>query len=378
MRLKMDWPLFMTVVLMVSFGLVFVFSASSAVAEARFGEPSYFFFVRQAIAAIISFCALMMLGKWDYRKLRAPQWAFPCLGIVLALLGVVYFADPETHRWFRFGPFSMQPSEFAKPALVIFLAYFVTERAAEINSRHTLLPAGMAMAILAAVVMKADLGTGVVLVVTAGAVFFAAGLERRYFKIAAGVTAVALVIAIASEPYRLQRVIHYFDADHSMLQRIDPGHVIQRYAHRAQVPPDTGYQAWQSTLAIGSGGVLGKGLMQGNQKLGYLPEAYTDFIYAIVGEEMGLVGTTMLLVGFLIILWRGLRLYWIALDDFGKYLAVGVTVSIVFQAFVNMSVALNLGPTKGIPLPLISYGGSSLLSSMISLGLLLSVSERAR
>ena len=378
MRLKTDWPLFLTVLFMVSFGLVFVFSASSVMAQERLGKPSYFFFVRQAGAAVLAFCALMTLSKWDYRRLRSSQWAFPCLGVVLVALVLVYFADPDTHRWFRLGPFSLQPSEFAKPALVVFLAYFVTQRAPEINSRHTIMPAAMAMSVVAAAVMKADLGTGLVLVVTAGAVFFVAGLERRYFQIAGIVTLVALTIAVVSEPYRLQRVIHYFDPDHAILSKIDPGGTIQRYAHRAEVPADTGYQARQSTYAIGSGGIFGKGLMQSRQKLGYLPEAHNDFIYGIVGEELGLFGSLAVVAGFLLILWRGLRLYWIALDDFGRYLAVGVTISIVFQAFVNMSVALNLGPTKGIPLPLISYGGSSLVSSMISLGLLLSVSERAR
>jgi len=378
LRLKSDWPLFLTILFLTSLGLLFVFSASSVVAERRFGYASYFFFMRQAIAAVLSFCALMLLSKWDYRRLNNSQRAFTYLGIVIVALVGVHFADPDTGRWYRLGSVSLQPSEFAKPILIIFLAFFASQRAGWINSRHTLLQAAMAMSVLVAAVMKADLGTGLVLVVTAGAVFYAAGLDRRYFVVASAVTLVAVAVAIVSEPYRLQRFIHYFDEDHSVMDRLDPAGAVKSYAHLAQVPPDTGYQARQATVAIGSGGLLGKGLMQGNQKLGYLPEAHTDFIYAIVGEELGLFGTTAVLAGFVIILWRGLRLYWVALDDFGRYLAVGVTVSIVFQAMLNMSVALDLGPTKGIPLPLISYGGSSLLSSMISLGLLLSVSERAR
>ncbi|MCW5978871.1 MAG: cell division protein FtsW [Bryobacteraceae bacterium] len=378
MRLRTDWPLFATVLFMVSLGLVFVFSASSVVAEMRYREQAYFFLLRQAGAAVVALCALMLLSRWDYRKLCSERWAFTPLGIVLGLLILVYFLDRDTHRWLRLGPLSIQPSEFAKPALIVFLAYLVTLRASDINSRHTLLQAGMAMAILGGLVGNADLGTGVVLTGIAGAVFFVAGMERRYFKIAFVLAAVMAVAAVVSQPYRLQRVIHWFDAEHKILDRIDPTGTIKAYEHSTSAPPDTNHQSYQAKLAFGAGGVLGTGLMQGNQKLGFLPEAHTDFIYAIVGEELGLFGSVAVLAGVIVIFWRGLRLYWLALDDFGRYLAVGITVSIVFQAFINMSVALGLGPTKGIPLPLISYGGSSLLSTMTSLGLLLSVSERAR
>ena len=187
-----------------------------------------------------------------------------------------------------------------------------------------------------------------------------------------------LVLAIVHKPYRLKRVFDFFDPECKVICKIDPTGYMKEYASRATVTGDSGYQARQSRIAVGSGGVAGKGLMMGSQKLFYLPEAHTDFIYAVVGEEMGLFGAILLLCGFVVILWRGFRLYWIALDDFGRYIAVGVTASIVLQAFINISVVLDLGPTKGIPLPLISYGGSSLLSTMISLGLLLSVSERAR
>ena len=378
MRLKTDWPLFLTILFLTSLGLLFVFSASSVIAERRYNEPSYYFFVRQIAWAVAGFWVLMWLRKWDYRRLNNSERAFTYLGIVIVALMGVQFADPSFGRWYRLGPLSFQPSEFAKPVLIIFLAYFASRTGVWINSRHSLIQASMAMSVLTAAVMKADLGTGLVLVVTAAAVFYVAGLDRRYFAVATAVALVAVALAIVSEPYRLQRLIHYFDEDHSILSKIDPGGAIQPYAHRAEVPPDTGYQARQATVALGSGGVLGKGLMQGNQKLGYLPEAHTDFIYAIIGEELGLFGTLLVLAGFLMILWRGLRLYWVALDDFGRYLAVGVTVTIVFQALLNMSVAAALGPTKGIPLPLISYGGSSLLGTMISLGLLMSVSERTR
>jgi cell division protein FtsW len=179
------------------------------------------------------------------------------------------------------------------------------------------------------------------------------------------------------KPYRLARVLRHVDPELKLVDRVNPSGEIRSYLRRSQGATDPTYQPKQSRIAVGSGGVLGVGLMQGKQKLLYLPEAHTDYIYAVVGEELGLWGATGILVGFFVILWRGLRLFYVAPDDFGRYLALGVTVSVVLQAIFNISVVLDMGPTKGIPLPMISYGGSSLLSTLISLGLLLSVSEHA-
>jgi cell division protein FtsW len=376
-RIRTDWTLFITTVLMVSFGLVIVYSASSVVAELKFGSSAHFF-IRQLGWAFISFLALMYFKRKDYRVLQNPGAAFACLGVVLAMLVAVYFLDARNHRWFRLGGLSLQPSEFAKPALAIFLAYFLTLRSRVINDRHTLLPASMAIVMLALTVVIADLGTAVVLVLTAAVVFYVAGLDRRYFigALAAGVLLAG--VAVLLKPYRLARIAGYLDPDYTLLDRIDPGGRIKNYLHQAAVGAhDPSYQARQSKIAVGAGGVLGVGLMQGKQKLLYLPEAHTDFIYAVVGEELGMWGCTALIAGFLIILWRGLRLFWVATDDFGRYLALGVTATIVIQAFINMSVVLDLAPTKGIPLPMISSGGSSLFSTLASLGMLLSVSEHA-
>jgi cell division protein FtsW len=182
---------------------------------------------------------------------------------------------------------------------------------------------------------------------------------------------------VASKPYRVARVIGYVDPHYTLVDKINPGGQLKAYVHSSLATRDPAYQARQSKIAIGSGGTLGVGLMQGKQKLFYLPEAHTDFIYAVVGEELGLWGAMALLVGFFLILWRGFRLFWLAPDDFGKYLALGITASVVIQALINISVVLDMGPTKGIPLPMISYGGSSLLSTLASLGMLLSVSEHA-
>lgn len=376
-RIRTDWTLFVTTLLMVSFGLVIVYSASSVVAELKFGSSAHFF-IRQLGWAVISFFALMYFKRKDYRALQNPGAAFACLGMVLAMLVAVYFLDARNHRWFRVGGLSLQPSEFAKPALAIFLAYFLTLRSRAINDRHTLLPASMAIVMLALTVVVADLGTAVVLVLTAAVVFYVAGLDKRYFigALAAGVLLAG--VAVLMKPYRLARIAGYLDPDYKILDRIDSGGRIKNYLHQAAVGAhDPSYQARQSKIAVGTGGVLGVGLMQGKQKLLYLPEAHTDFIYAVVGEELGMWGCTALIAGFLIILWRGLRVFWVATDEFGRYLALGVTATIVIQAFINMSVVLDLAPTKGIPLPMISSGGSSLFSTLTSLGMLLSVSEHA-
>ncbi|MEO8663647.1 MAG: putative peptidoglycan glycosyltransferase FtsW, partial [Bryobacteraceae bacterium] len=376
-RERTDWILFLAIITMVAFGLVVVYSASSVVAEVKYHETSHFFLVRQVAAAIVALAVMMFLKKIDYRDLNTSGWAFASLGVVLMMLVAVYVADPKVHRWFHFGPMQLQPSEFAKPALAIFLAYFITARSKSINHRGTLLPAALSVVVLALTVVVADFGTAVVLIATAGAVLYVAGMERRYFAVAIAVTLMLAGVAVASKPYRLKRVIDYFDPEYKLLTLMDKQGKIKAYANSTLSPRDSGYQGLQSRIAIGTGGALGVGLMQGKQKMLYLPEAHTDFIYAVVGEELGFLGCSALLAGFLTIMWRGLRLFQNAPDSFGRYLALGVTTSVVVQALINMSVVLDMGPTKGIPLPMISYGGSSVLSTLISLGLLLSVSERA-
>ena len=374
-RLKTDWILFFTIVAMVAFGIVMVTSASSVMAEIRF-DNAWLFVAKQAGWAVASFFILMQFKKMDYRRFNAPIWAFAPLGIILCLL-IVTFAVGHRHRWLAFGPASLQPSELAKPALIIFLAYFISLRLRAINDRHTLGPAMIALGMLGLLVIGPDLGTAVVLVLTAVTLFFIAGLDRKY--IAMGVAAGVLIgcAAVVAKPYRLARVVTYIDSDYSLIDKFDSSGKIKQYVQSSLAARDPSYQPKQSRIAVGSGGVLGLGLMEGKQKLLYLPEAHTDYIYAVVGEELGLWGTTGVLAGFFVILWRGLRLFWLAPDHFGRYLALGVTVSIVLQALINMSVVLDIGPTKGIPLPMISYGGSSLLSTLASLGLLLSVSEHS-
>jgi cell division protein FtsW len=376
LKLKTDWILFTTVIILVFFGAVMVYSASSVKAEEKLGS-SYFYIERQMFWVGIGLCVMMMLKRISYRKLRHPGVAFSCMGVVVVLLIVVFFADPKQHRWIRFAGMGLQPSEFAKPAMMLFLSFFIAMRARAINSKYTLLPAALAVGIITFAVGLADLGTAAVIFVSAALVFVVAGLDRRFITIAIAAGMLAGVGLIVHKPYRLKRVIQFVDPQYQMLDRIDPAGRVKRYMSQSITAKDTNYQVDQSKIAVGSGGVTGLGLMRGKQKLLYLPEAHTDMIYAVVGEEFGLVGTLSLLLAFMVIFWRGIRAAVLVPDEFGRYLALGITFTLGIQALMNISVVLGMGPTKGIPLPMISYGGTSLLSTLASIGMLMNISEHA-
>ncbi len=375
-RLRTDPYLFGAILALVFFGLLMIYSASSITAELKYKSP-YYFVLRQFAWMLGAVVVMMLLKKTHYRNLQTPAVAFTAVGLTLMLLVAVYFMDSKFHRWMRVGSFSLQPSELAKPALVIFLAFFVTMRARAINDKHTLFPASLTVGLITMLVAIPDLGTAIVLIATAAVVFFVAGLDWRYVTVAMVVALLGAVIAVVSKPYRLARFVEYVDPEYKIVDLIDPHGKLKDYLHKSLTTRDTRYQAEQSKIAVGAGGPIGLGLMQGKQKLLYLPEAHTDFIYAVVSEEWGLIGSVGVLAAFVVILWRGLRAAIRIPDDFGRYLALGVTATIVFQAFMNMSVVLDLMPTKGIPLPMISSGGSSLLSTLMLSGMLLNVSENA-
>ena len=379
-RLKTDWILFGTVVAMVAFGLLILYSASSVMSpmDPRPGS-SWHYVLRQLEWAVVAVMVMMTLKRTPYRNFQSPAVAFTAIGVAIILLIAVYVLDTSSHRWLRIGgSFGLQPSELAKPALVIFLAFFVTWRARAINNaRYTLAPAALAVGLVILLVVVPDLGTAVVLGAAVAVVFFVAGLEWRFVMIAAGVAFVGVLLSIALSPYRLARVVKYFDPQFKITDRIDPKGHIRAQLESSLAARDTNYQLEQSQIAVGAGGLLGVGLMNGRQKVGYLPAAHTDFIYGVVGEELGLIGCAGLLAGFGVIFWRGLRATVRMRDDFGRYLALGATVVVVVQGLINISVVLGMMPTKGIPLPMISYGGSSLLSTLALLGILMNVSEHA-
>ncbi len=357
-RLQSDKILFGTVVGLVLFGALMVFSASAVTAAANFGS-SYYFLWRQLAFAVVGLGLMVVMMNVDYRRLAAPAIVFPALGLQLLLLAVVLFTDRShnTHRWLHLGPVSFQPSEFSKIVLVLFLAYFLDARKQAINDwRHTLLPVALVTgASVVLVVSEPDFGTALALALIVAAMLFAAGLQLRYFAFAALSALPAIYFLIFHSAYRHNRILAFLNP----------------YAD----PLGKGFQILQSYIAVGTGGITGVGLMEGKQKLFYLPEPQTDFIFAVVGEEAGLIGCVVLVALFAVILWRGLRASACCSNEFGRLLAIGLTVLIVGQALVNMSVVLGLLPTKGIPLPLISYGGSSLLVCLLAVGILLNISQ---
>jgi cell division protein FtsW len=375
-RLKTDWILFTTVVVLLLVGTVMLYSASSVMAQVRY-QSTWHFVLRQFLWLVAGVCVMMLLKRTHYRNLQNPAIAFIAIGVVLILLVLVYILDARGHRWLRMGPIGLQPAELAKPALVIFLAFFVTLRAKAINDRHTLLPAALAIGLITLGVVIADLGTAVVMMATAATVFYVAGLEPKYFGTAVAIAILCVIGAVISKPYRIARIVGHIDPEYKLLDKIDSKGRVKDYLKAHTSSRNTSYQADQSKIAVGAGGPLGMGLMQGKQKLLYLPEAHNDFIFAVICEELGLAGAVGLVIAFLIIFWRGLRATFLMSDEFGRYLALGVTTMLVLQAFINMSVVLGMVPTKGITLPMISYGGSSLLSTLASLGILMNVSEHA-
>ena len=381
LRMKNDGLLFGAILGLMAGGLLMLASASSVVAEAKHGS-SWYFVLRQLAWALVAVSAMMFLKKRDYRMFDTSPWAYGGMAVILLLLMAVYFLDPRLHRWFRLGPVSFQPSEFAKPILVLFLAHFAARRAAAINNRRTLICAAVIVGLVAGMVMVADLGTAVVIAAAAAAVFLVAGLEWRFTALAGAILLVFVTLAIIHKPYRIARIFGFFDPEYktldtALVRHFDPEARLKAWLKEAAPTEDSNYHINQSLIAVGSGGPLGVGPTRSRQKLFYLPEAHTDFIYAVIAEELGLWGALLFAGGFLIIVWRGMRIHLHAPDDFGRFVALGVTAMVAVQAFMNISVVIGLFPPKGIPLPLVSYGGSSLLSTLLSLGILQSVGEHS-
>jgi len=357
-RLQSDKILFGTVVALTLFGALMVFSASAVMATEKFGSSSYFL-IRQLAWAGAGFVALIAMMYVDYRRLASPVVIFPALALQWILLVVVLFADRShnTHRWLHLGPASLQPSELSKIVVILFLAYFLAQQSGKVNDiEHTLLPIGLVTGASVALVMaEPDFGTALAIAMIVAALLFAAGLRLRYFAtVALGVVPVIYWLVFHST-YRHNRLLAFL--------------------HPFDDPLGKGFQIIQSFIAVGTGGISGVGLMEGKQKLFYLPEPQTDFVFAVVSEELGFIGAIVLIVAFGIILWRGWRASARCTCEFGRLLAIGLTVMVVGQALVNMSVVLGLLPTKGIPLPLISYGGSSLLVTLAAVGILLNISQ---
>ena len=359
-KLKSDRILFLATILLVAVSVVMVYSASAAIAAERFGSASTFV-VKQGMWTVLGLALLAVVMRIDYRMYREPVFIWSGLAIVTVGLVLVLFSPPvnNARRWFSIGGLGVQPSELAKLAAIFFIAALLERRSHRINELgYSLAPIGLVVALLVALILiEPDFGTSMSLALVAAVMVFAAGLNYTYIlgAILCALPAIAYLAMGAS--YRRRRLFTFL--------------------HPFDDPQGDGYQIIQSLIAVGTGGVWGKGLMNGVQKLFFLPEPHTDFIYAVISEELGLVGATLVLVCFVVIAWRGLRVALRAPDSFGSFLALGLTTMVAVQAFVNMSVVLSLLPTKGIPLPFVSSGGSSLLINLVGMGVLLNVSQHA-
>jgi cell division protein FtsW len=358
-RISVDRWLFGATLLLVLVGLVMVFSASAVMAKERFGSP-YTFAVRQIGWAVTGLITMVVLMRVDYRRYKHPAIVFTLLGLTMVLLVAVLLLDRShnTHRWIRFGAMSFQPSELAKPALILFLAYFLETRAKAIGDwRNTLIPAILPSLIFSLLIVKQpDLGTAMVCMALTASVLYVAGMELKYLGYGVLASLPALYFLLFRVGWRRERMLAFLDpwAD----------------------PQGRGFHMIQSLIAVGTGGITGLGLMEGKQKLFYLPEPHTDFIFAVIAEELGLLGTIAVVLLFSVFCYRGIRAAFRTSDLYARFLAVGITSTIAIQAFFNISVVLGLLPTKGIPLPFVSYGGSSLFITLACVGVLLNISQQ--
>jgi cell division protein FtsW len=366
-RLENDRWLFGVTLVLCLFGAVMVFSASAMTAREHYGH-SYIFLVRQAAWLAIGLFGMFALMRLDYRRLREPAVVYSVICVVLLMLVGAFFMDKShaTHRWIKFGPVGIQPSELAKIAVILYLAWFLDLKrraAAKMEFRkddfvQTILPAVAPILICVGLILvQPDLGTSVDIVVIATAVLYVAGLSWKWLACGLAGAIPILYLLITHVAYRQARLLSFLNPS------LDP--------------QGAGFQLLQSLIAVGSGGFSGVGLMESKQKLFYLPEAHTDFIYAVICEELGFIGAVLVIGLFVAYAWRGLRTAFTAPDGFGRLLALGITAMVISQALINFAVVLGMVPTKGIPLPFVSYGGSSLLVMLLATGVLLNISQHA-
>lgn len=359
-KLAPDKWLFAATVGLALFGVVMVYSASALIAERQNGNQFYFV-IKQGIWVAVGFFAMLLMMQFNYQQLKSRRIVYGLL--ILCTIGLVavfgFSSTNGAHRWLKFQVFSLQPSEVSKLALILFLAYFLEKRAGEEGDFwRTFLPCGIVTGWLAAlIVIEPDFGTAMMLALIFIVVTYTAGARLAHLAIA---TVPALLVAggfLFFVSWRMKRLVTFLDpwADQE----------------------GAGFQVVQSLIAIGSGGVDGLGFAHGKQKMLFLPFAHSDFIFAVVAEELGLVGALTVVLVFGLFLWRGVRTALLAPDRFGMLLSLGIVTSIVAQALFNISVVLSLVPTKGIPLPFISYGGSSLVPTLAAVGILLNVSQHA-
>jgi cell division protein FtsW len=356
-RVGVDKWLFGIVLLLVLFGLVMVFSASAVMAKETRGSP-YAYVVWQALWATLGMIALAVLMRVDYRRYNSYPVVVSAVTVTTVLLVAVFAMHGMNgaHRWIRLPGTTLQPSELAKPVLVLFLAYFLQTRIHAMDDWKMVLKAAAPPVLFAALILKEpDLGTALVCLGVLAMMLYLAGAQFKYFFIGIAAASPVMYYMLFHVAFRRARMLSFL--------------------HPELDPKGAGFHIMQSLIAVGTGGVWGRGLMEGVQKLFYLPEPHTDFIFANICEELGLIGALVVVAMFVVLGYRGLRAAVLSTDPFARFLAFGITTTILIQAFFNMSVVLKLVPTKGITLPLISDGGTSVFITLASLGVLLNITR---
>jgi cell division protein FtsW len=341
---------------LVAFGMVMVYSATSASAAIGGGEPLYYL-KRQVIYGVAGLVLLVLCSRWSYRSLR-PLAPVLLVGTLVLLVGVLTVGQSVNgaRRWIQLGSATFQPSELAKLALAVWAALYLTRRPVPQTLGELAKPVGVLVSLFSVLlVVEPDLGTAIAICVMVGAMLLVAGAPIRLLGAATTIATAGVLLAIWMEPYRRTRIFSF----------VNPWHDAQ----------GAGFQTVQAMIGLGSGGIFGVGLGQGVQKVFYLPEAHTDMIFAIVGEELGLVGGALVIAAYAAFAWAGLRIALRCRDPFGKALAAGITTLICGQAAINLGAVVGLAPLTGIPLPLVSYGGSSLVLTLASVGILLNIAR---
>ena len=357
-RVGVDKWIFCITLLLVVSGLLMIFSASAVMASARYGS-AYSFVVRQAVWALAGLLAMWGLMHVDYRRWNNPTVVFPAIAITIQRLLAAFFGrvSPGAHRWIKLGPMQFQPSEVAKPVLVLFLAWWLQNRMSRIeNLKETVLPAALpSLMFVLLIVKEPDLGTAMVCAAVTALLLYLAGMNFRYLGYAALASVIPLYFLLFRVKFRRDRIFAFLNPDADPLGK--------------------GFHIIQSLIAVGTGGFHGVGYMEGRQKLFYLPEPHTDYIFANIAEELGLIGAVFILGLFIAFGFRGIRAAILSTDPFARFLAFGITATVLIQAFFNISVVVALLPTKGITLPFVSYGGTSLFITLASVGVLLNITR---
>jgi cell division protein FtsW len=362
MERRFDTVIFLSVMALISIGIVMVYSSSSIVALKRHND-GYYFLKRQLLFASVGVSLMLAVSKIDYRLYQ--RVAYPFLGLTLVSLILVLIPHvgvdiAGTRRWFRLGGFTFQPAEFMKLAMVVYVAHSLAKKGERVKAFSVgIVPHMMVLGFtLLLILMQPDFGTSMTIAAVVFLLLYAAGARVTHLASLILLSLPAIYLLVFRVAYRRRRIIAFLDPWDD--------------------PQNVGFQIIQSFLAFGSGGIFGSGLGDGRQKMFYLPEPFTDFIFSNIAEELGLLGVLLIIALFMTLIIRGIRVTFNIEDPFGRYLALGLTSIIGLQAFINMAVVMGLLPTKGLPLPFLSYGGSSIMVSLIGVGILLNISSQVR